>query len=70
MSCFDEVAQSTPTYFYFFLECVTASTGDEYQKLVDAGSGRLTPGHLLTLRDARLEHPAEFDRCMGDVAVD
>ena len=70
MSCFDEVAASTPTYFYFVLECVTEATGDEYENPVDAGSGRLTPSHLLTLRDARLEHPAEFDRCMGDVAID
>jgi hypothetical protein len=70
MACFDEVAASTPTYFYFVLECVTDATGAEYQAPVDAGSGRLTPGHLLTLRGARSDHPVEFDRCMGDVAVD
>jgi hypothetical protein len=67
--CLDDVS-SQPLHYYFVLECVSETSGVEYEGFVDPGTGRLTPNQIQTLDAVRAEYGLLFDSCMHAVASD
>lgn len=67
--CSEDVS-SQPLHYYFVLECVTASAGDEFPNFTDTGSDRLSADQIEILDGAREEFPGEFNQCMGEVTLD